>query len=74
MEMSFLKHCTLTRRLGLYDVHCLNFLRGDRVLIRSALGLKSKGRSFEPTVNHYFSSNNVRLLAHAFTGEDLQSE
>ena len=28
----------------------------------SALGLKSKGRWFEPAVNHYFSSSNVRLL------------
>ena len=40
----------------------------------SALGLKSKGRSFEPAVNHYFSSNNVRLLAYVFTGEDPQTE
>ena len=31
--------------------------------VGSALGLKSKGRSFQPAVNHYFSSNNVRLLA-----------
>ena len=31
--------------------------------VKSALGLKSKGRWFEPAVNHYFSSNNVRLLA-----------
>ena len=31
--------------------------------VRTALGLKSKGRWFEPAVNHYFSSNNVRLLA-----------
>ena len=30
----------------------------------SALGLESKGRWFEPTVRHYFSSNNVRLLAY----------
>ena len=27
-----------------------------------ALGLKSKGRWFEPAVNHYFSSNDVRHL------------
>ena len=31
--------------------------------VGSALDLESKGRSFEPAVNHYFSSNNVRLLA-----------
>ena len=31
--------------------------------VGSTLGLKSKGRWFEPAVNHYFSSNNVRLLA-----------
>ena len=31
--------------------------------VGSALGLKSKGRWFEPTVNHYLFSNNVRLLA-----------
>ena len=37
--------------------------------VGSAYGLKSKGRSFEPAVNLYFSSNNVRLLAHVFTGE-----
>ena len=30
--------------------------------VGSALGLKSKGRWFEPRVNHYFSSSNVRLL------------
>ena len=29
----------------------------------SALGLKSKGRWFEPAVNQGFFSNNVRLLA-----------
>ena len=28
----FLKHCTLTRRLELYDGHCPNLLRGDKVL------------------------------------------
>ena len=33
-----------------------------------------KCRSFEPAVNHYFSSNNVRFLAHVFTGEDRQTE
>ena len=32
--------------------------------VGSALGLKSKGCWFEPTVGHYFSSNNVRLLAY----------
>ena len=31
--------------------------------VGSALGLKSKGRWFEPRVNHYFSFSNVRLLA-----------
>ena len=34
-----------------------------RSLVGSALGLESKGCWFEPTVRHYFSSNNVRLLA-----------
>ena len=29
----FLKHCTLTRRLGLYDGPCPNLLRGNKVLI-----------------------------------------
>ena len=29
---------------------------------------------FEPIVRHYFSSNNVRLLAYVFTGGDPQSE
>ena len=42
--------------------------------VGSVLGLKSKGRSFDPAVNHYFSSNNVRLLAQVFTGEDPQTE
>ena len=36
--------------------------------------LECKGRWFEPAVNQYFSSNNIRLLAHVFTGEDPQSE
>ena len=40
--------------------------------VGSALGLKSKGRSFDPAVNH--TSNNVRLLAHVFTDEDPQTE
>ena len=31
--------------------------------VGSALGMKSKGRWFEPAVNHNFSSNNVSLLA-----------
>ena len=31
--------------------------------VGNALGLKSKGRWFEPDVKHYLSSNNVRLLA-----------
>ena len=43
-------------------------------LSRGALDLKSKGRWFEPAVNHNFSSNYVRLLAHIFTDEDLKSE
>ena len=30
--------------------------------VGSALGLNSKGRWFEPRVNHYFSFSNVRLL------------
>ena len=29
---------------------------------------------FEPTVRHYFSSNDVRLLAYVFTGGDPQLE
>ena len=33
-----------------------------RSLVGSGLGLKSKGCWFEPTVRHYFSSNNARLL------------
>ena len=31
--------------------------------VGSAIGLKSKDRRFEPRVNHFFSSSNVRLLA-----------
>ena len=31
--------------------------------VGSALDLESKGCSFKPTVRHYFSSNNDRLLA-----------
>ena len=31
--------------------------------VGSMLGLNSKDRWFEPAVNHYFSSYNVRLLA-----------
>ena len=31
--------------------------------VGSALGLESKGRWFEPAMNRFFSSNNVRLLA-----------
>ena len=30
--------------------------------VGNALDLESIGRWFEPTVRHYFSSNNVRLL------------
>ena len=30
--------------------------------VGSVLGLKSKGRWFEPRVNYYISSSNVRLL------------
>ena len=35
-----------------------------RSSVGSALDLESKGCWFEPTVRHYFSSNNVRLLAY----------
>ena len=35
-------------------------------LSRSALGLKSKDRWVESAVKHYFSSNNVRLLASSY--------
>ena len=35
-----------------------------RSSVGSALGLESKGYWFEPTVRHYFSSNNVRLLTY----------
>ena len=31
--------------------------------VGSALGLKAKGRWLEPAMNHYFSFNNIRLLA-----------
>ena len=31
--------------------------------VGSALDLESKGCLFNPTVRHYFSSNNIRLLA-----------
>ena len=44
--------------------NCLNptshIIRGSAV--GSALDLESKGCWFEPTVGHYFSSKNVRLL------------
>ena len=50
--------------LALYS-NCLNpnshIFRGSAV--GSALDLEFKGCWFEPTVRHYFSSNNVRLLA-----------
>ena len=36
----------------------------NKTFSRGALGLESKGCWFEPTVRHYFSSNNVRLLAY----------
>ena len=56
------KHCGYT--IALYG-NCLNptshIFRGSAV--GSALDLESKGGWFEPTVRHYFSSNNVRLLA-----------
>ena len=39
-----------------------------------AFGLSSRGCWFEPTVRHYFPSNNVRLLAYVYTGEDTQSK
>ena len=35
-----------------------------RSSVGSALDLESKGCWFEPTVRHYFSSKNVRLLAY----------
>ena len=40
----------------------------------NALGLKSKGCWFEPTMRHYFSSNIGRFLAYVFTGEDNQND
>ena len=42
--------------------------------VGNALDLLSKGRWFDPAVNHYFSSNNVRLFVHVCTGEDSHSE
>ena len=46
-------------------VQCFNptshIFRGSAV--GSVLDLESKGCWFEPTMRHYFSSNNVRLLA-----------
>ena len=50
--------------IALYS-NCLNptshIFRGSAV--GSALDLESNGCWFEPTVRHYFSSNNARLLA-----------
>ena len=37
-------------------------------------GPVSKHCWFESAVRHYFYSNNVRLLAYIFTGEDQQSK
>ena len=56
-SVAMLKRCT---------VQCLNptshICRGSAV--ESALDFESKGCWFEPTERHYFSSNNVRLLAY----------
>ena len=50
--------------IALYS-NCLNptsyIFRGSAV--ESALDFESKGCWIEPTVRHYFSSNNIRLLA-----------
>ena len=55
-------HCDYT--IAMYN-NCLN--PTSHVFWGSAVGstldLESKGCLFEPTVRHYFSSNNVRLLA-----------
>ena len=63
----------------LYQFHCqiLPIMKiGAKFNFREyvSTGTEPKGRSFKPAVNHYFSSNNVRLLAHVFTGEDPHSE
>ena len=62
-----LKRCTVTV-LNL----TLHIFRGSAV--GNVLDLESKGCWFEPTVRHYFSSNNVPVGIAIFTGEDTQSE
>ena len=55
---------TLKLYITLYSKNLNPTLHISRpISVGSALGLKSKGRWFEPRVNHYFSSSNVRLLA-----------
>ena len=49
--------------------HCTVKIKSNSTISRrssegSVLGLKSNGCRYEPTVCHYFSSNNVRLLAY----------
>ena len=55
--VAILQRCTYSK--------CLNptshIFRGSAV--GSALDLETKGCWFEPTMRHYFSSNNVHLLA-----------
>ena len=57
--------CNIVAILLRCTVQCLNptlhIYRGSAV--GSALDFESKGCWFEPTMRHYFSSNNVHLLA-----------
>ena len=63
--VAILQRCTVTV-LNLTS----HIFRGSAV--GSALDLESKICWVEPTVRHYFSSNNVRIAI--FTGGDPQSE
>ena len=59
---SFLKRCTLTRRLGLYDGPCLNLLRDDRswspsplILSRDSFSLWTRARVQTARSTAYFN-------------------
>ena len=63
-------HVTLWVTIALYSINknlnpTPHISRRSSVGSSSMLGSKCKGCWFEPTVCHYFSSNNVRLLAYA---------
>ena len=71
-------------QLRLIFIHCLYLAKLNPVLRIGAIAQMVEHRNddikiaeqcwFEPALCHYFSSNNVRLFAYVFSGEDTQLE